>query len=424
MTIPQDPISRPVSVNARHKDHPSSSPLTIVLKLGTSSICDELSFTPRLSVLSAIVETVVLLRELGHRVVLVSSGAVGMGLRRLDLQEKPSEMSRKQAIAAVGQGRLLSLYDDLFKLFSVPIAQVLLTRSDIAERSQYQNACSTFSALLDMGVVPIVNENDTISVAGIRFGDNDTLSGLVAGMIDADLLFLLTDVDALYTDNPRSNPDAQIVRTVDDIPSLDSQISTSSSGSSLGTGGMTTKLIAADLATAAGVSTIISLGSAPERIPLIIDFLYNSPEDPSPPHPPCPYTLFPAKVTPLGDRKWWIRHGLHPHGTLYIDTGAVRALIERKSSLFAVGITKSVGQYVAVQGVRILWAGKDIEVARGVVNYASNEVERLVGCQSADFRSILGYADADCIIHRANLARSLDLDSLQTLLSEDNVSSS
>ncbi|RKP14118.1 Aspartate/glutamate/uridylate kinase [Piptocephalis cylindrospora] len=412
----KDPISRPVSVNARHRDHTSSSPLTIVLKLGTSSICDELTYTPRLAVLSGIVETVVNLRNLGHRVVLVSSGAVGTGLRQLNLKEKPSEMSRKQAVAAVGQGRLLSLYDDLFKLFSIPIAQVLLTRSDIAERAQYQNACGTFSALLDMDVIPIVNENDTISVTGIRFGDNDTLSGLVAGMIDADVLFLLTDVDALYTDNPRTNPDAQIVRTVEDIASIGDKVSTETSGSTLGTGGMTTKLVAADLATAAGVSTIISLGSAPHRILSIIDYLYSS-QDPSLPHP-CPYTLFPAKSRLLGDRKWWIHHGLHSYGSIFIDTGAVKALIQNKSSLFATGITQSQGQYVAVQGVRVIWADRDLEVARGIVNYASNEVERVIGHHSTEFRSILGYADADCIIHRANLARTLDLSTLKDLLAE------
>ncbi|KAI9226547.1 MAG: Aspartate/glutamate/uridylate kinase [Piptocephalis tieghemiana] len=461
-----EPISRPVSVNARHRDQSISAPRTIVLKLGTSSICDERTFMPRIAVLSAIVETVVHLQEQGHRVVLVSSGAVGMGLRSLGLKRKPTEMSKKRALAAIGQGRLLSLYDDLFKLYSIPISQVLLTRSDIADRDQYRNACNTLFALMDMGVVPIVNENDTISVSEIRFGDNDTLSGLVAGMIDADLLFILTDVDALYTDNPRVKPDAQIVRTVEDIATLEEKVSTDSAGSSVGTGGMTTKLVAADLATAAGVNTIISLGSAPERIPMIIEHLYGqsrrpsaspaptpspipsasltsgtqsptfapTPRKMSPPSRekspslasdtssapyPCPFTLFPATDRPLRDRKWWIRHGLHPHGTIYVDSGAVKGIIQRKANLFAAGILRSKGHYVAQQSVRIVWEEKNVEVARGIVNYASNEIERIIGHSSSQIRDILGYADASCIIFRDNIAREITPTQHLALLDSD-----
>ncbi|KAJ2048446.1 Glutamate 5-kinase, partial [Coemansia sp. S2] len=171
----------------------SGKSLTIVLKLGTSSICDSVTHMPMLANLSLMVETIVKLKELGHRVVLVSSGAVGLGMRRLGIPVKPKELAVIQAIAAVGQGRLMALYDDLFGQLAQPVAQVLLTRNDLSQRTQYLNACNTFEALLEMNVVPIVNENDTVSLGEIRFGDNDTLSAITAGMVHADYLFLLTD---------------------------------------------------------------------------------------------------------------------------------------------------------------------------------------------------------------------------------------
>ena len=201
----------------------SRSPKTIVIKVGTSSICDEKTFIPKLSNLSNLVETIVHLRDLGHAVVLVTSGAVGMGLRRLDMKSKPKHLAQVQAVAAVGQGRLLALYDSLFAQFHVPIAQVLLTRDSVAERGPYLNACNTFRELLSFKVLPIVNENDTVSHAEIRFGDNDSLSAITAGMVKADYLFLLTDVDRLYTDNPRTNPNAKPIRIVKDIQSLKQQ---------------------------------------------------------------------------------------------------------------------------------------------------------------------------------------------------------
>ncbi|CEG79606.1 Putative Glutamate 5-kinase [Rhizopus microsporus] len=242
-----------------HKNQQSNSKqLTIVIKVGTSSICNEITHFPLLSNLSAIVETVLSLRSLGHRVVLVTSAAVGTGLRRLNMPEKPSSLAARQAVAAVGQGRLMALYDDLFGQFGQPVAQILLTKNDLADRSQYLNAVNCIEELLGMSVVPIVNENDSISTQGIRFGDNDTLSAVMAGMVKADYLFLLTDVDCLYTDNPRTNPDAKPVLLCDDMVNLKDQVSVASMGSNLGTGGMATKLVAAELATAAGVTTIIT----------------------------------------------------------------------------------------------------------------------------------------------------------------------
>ncbi|KAF9580724.1 hypothetical protein BGW38_002508 [Lunasporangiospora selenospora] len=427
--------------------------------LGTSSICDEVTHFPLLSTLSLIVETILKLKDQGHRVVLVTSGAIGVGLRRLNMPSKPKDLAQIQAIAAVGQGRLMSLYDDLFSQFNQPIAQILLTKNDLADRTQYLNACNTFNALLEMGVVPIVNENDTISVSEIRFGDNDTLSAITAGMIHADYLFLMTDVDCLYTDNPRVNPDAKPVLVVDDIATLKEKVSVTTAGSSLGTGGMITKLIAAELATAAGVTTVITRGSTPQRIFQIISQPIQHTGSASPqveratkepdvsltvstnavmdasvatPTPAMPlHTRFLAKDNPLVDRKWWILHGLHAAGTIYIDHGAYMAITNatQKSSLFAAGIVACKGNFVAQQSVRVVYSPIDsakkgdhdsqatdtdlggdfteeIEVGKGLVNYASHEILRIMGYHSRQIIDRLGYADAECVIHRENLTRT------------------
>ncbi|SCV69121.1 BQ2448_2141 [Microbotryum intermedium] len=233
---------------------------------------------PQVSTLSALVETCVNLRSLGHRVVIVSSGAIGMGLHRMQLPAlapgKKRPMGEKQALAAIGQGRLIALWDQLFAMLQQPIAQILITRNDIADRSRYLNATTTLSTLLHLGVIPIINENDTISVSEIlhinKFGDNDTLSAIAAGMCGADYLFLLTDVEGLYDDNPRKVPGARRVKICRDIEVVRKMVSTATLGSSLGTGGMETKLIAAELATGAGCATVITLGSAPHRIVEIV----------------------------------------------------------------------------------------------------------------------------------------------------------
>ncbi|KAJ2590664.1 Glutamate 5-kinase [Coemansia sp. RSA 1722] len=405
--------------------------LTIVLKLGTSSICDPVTHMPMLANLSMMVETIVKLKELGHRVVLVSSGAVGIGLRRLHLPVKPKELAVIQAIAAVGQGRLMALYDDLFGQLGQPVAQVLLTRNDLSQRTQYLNACNTFEALLEMNVVPIVNENDTVSLGEIRFGDNDTLSAITAGMVHADYLFLLTDVDCLYTDNPRNNPNAKPVTNVTDIKALRDAVDVSSAGSAVGTGGMATKLIAAELATAAGVTTMITNGSKPQRVVDIIEY-FSSPDlqadAPVPASVLC--TRFVAKSRPMIDRKWWILHGMYCAGTIYVDAGAVVALARFKKSLFAAGIKRVEGIFSSNQAVRVVYEPEResfdnvenlnddetrvlnavspirsdvIEIGHGLVNYTSTEISRIRGCHSSEFEAILGYCDSDNVINRGNM---------------------
>ncbi|ORY95045.1 glutamate 5-kinase [Syncephalastrum racemosum] len=408
--------------NHQNGHRPAGSALTLVIKIGTTSICDEKTHFPLLSNLSGIVEAVLKLKAQGHRVVLVTSAAVGTGLRRLNMPNRPEKMAALQAVAAVGQGRLIRLYDDLFGQFGQPVAQVLLTKNDLAERSQYLNAVACLEEILDMGVVPIVNENDTICPSEIRFGDNDTLSAVTAGMLKADYLFLLTDVDCLYTDNPRTNPDAKPVSICHDIQVLREQVSVASRGSALGTGGMMTKLIAADLATAAGVRTVIARGSKPENITQIIEADARGvlvPESKIPavvqsaPAAAPLHTLFTAKDNPLYDRKWWIQYGLHTAGRVYIDQGAVKALLSNKqrSSLFAAGIMDVEGHFNAQQAVEIVAWNDDTEkrvIGKGLVNYSSHEIERIKRCKSSEIPTILGYMDAECVIHRENLVRIVE----------------
>ncbi|KAH9996679.1 glutamate 5-kinase [Russula compacta] len=353
-----------------------TKPLTIVIKLGTSSIVHETTHQPLLSTLSAIVETVVRLRAAEHKVVLVSSGAIGIGLQRMAMPARPKNLSGKQALAAIGQGRLIALWDNLFGQLGQPIAQVLLTRGDISDRTRYLNAVNTIKELLSMGVVPIVNENDTVSVSEIKFGDNDTLSAITSSMIHADYLFLFTDVDGLYTTNPRKDPSACLIEVVESTAAIRTQVSTATLGSSLGTGGMETKLIAAEIATAAGVSTIITSSRTPASLFAILEYhratSYSGPCITDPATRP-PHTLFTPSAIPLRDLKAWTRHTLTPAGDVVIDLGAHSVLARRESGgrLLAAGVLGVRGAFASGQAVRILVRRKatganseDIETAR------------------------------------------------------------
>ncbi|KAF8321782.1 glutamate 5-kinase [Clavulina sp. PMI_390] len=351
---------------------------------GTSSIVHETTHQPLLTTLSSIVETVLRLRNNGHKVVLVSSGAIGVGLKRMEIPARPKSLAKKQALAAVGQGRLIALWDNLFGQLGQPIAQVLLTRGDISDRTRYLNAVNTLSELLSMGVVPIINENDTISVSEIRFGDNDTLSAITASMLHADYLFLLTDVDSLYTSNPRKDPSAKAIDVVSSIAAIRTQVSTATLGSQLGTGGMETKLIAAEIATSAGVSTVITTSKHPENIFHIIEYALSTapgtstpamsptsgaqsraatpPPDPNPNNPQLPtltrppHTLFLPSASPLSDLKSWTSHTLAPAGSVIVDMGAYRVLSRRDSGgrLLAAGVLAVQGSFASGQAVRIL----------------------------------------------------------------------
>jgi glutamate 5-kinase len=363
---------------------------TIVIKIGTSSLTHPETGHLALAAIACLVEVLSQLRQQGHQVVLVSSGAVGVGCARLKFAERPRAMALKQAIAAVGQGRLMRIYDDFFSVLQQPIAQVLLTRGDLADRSRYINAYNTFQELLRLGVIPIVNENDTVAVDELKFGDNDTLSALVASLIHADWLFLLTDVDSLYSADPRTHPEAKpisVIERMEDLVTL--QVQAGDRGSRWGTGGMATKISAAAIATDAGVRTVITRGRSPETIhrilagePLGTQFL---------PHP-----------EPINARKHWIAHTLLPAGVLVLDTGAVNAIISQGKSLLAAGIVQVEGEFDSQEPVR-LCTQEGQEIARGLVNYSSTELQQIQGHHSEEIAAILGYAGAETIVHRDNL---------------------
>lgn len=415
--------------------------LTIVIKVGSSSIISEVDHTPLLPILSVIVDTAVKLRRDGHRVVIVSSGAIAVGLQRMSIPKRPKLLAQKQALAAIGQCRLIAVWDSLFTHMNQPVAQILLTRNDIADRSQYLNAQNTLSECLNFGVIPIVNENDTLSVSEIKFGDNDTLSAITAAMVGADYLFLMTDVDALYTKNPRTNPDALPIEVVEDIDAL--AVDVSSRGSALGTGGMATKITAARLATSAGVTTVITNSSKPGNVRDIISFLHPNDRSPSTVNrdgtpeqrrvtaPPL-HTRFVPNSIPMRNRAFWILHGLAPHGTIYIDRGAATALTN-KAGLLPVGIVNVEGNFAQQEAVRLVIVDqqpigslspapseeanqrayftllqKGEEIGRAVVNYSSEQVMRIKGLRSKEIARVLGYADSEYVAYRENVSLNSD----------------
>jgi glutamate 5-kinase len=368
-----------------------------------------------------IVQTCVKLRHDGHHVVLVSSGAIGVGLRRMGLDKRPTHLPQVQALAAIGQCRLIKMWDELFSHYDQPVAQILLSSNDIAPETQFQNAQNTFFQLFDMGIIPIVNENDTLAVAEIKFGDNDTLSAVTAGMVHADFLFLMTDVDCLFDKNPRTNPDAKPIEVVHDIDDLTADVS--SKGSSLGTGGMYTKIVAARRATSAGVTTIISRSSRPGNIKDIIDGLANM-NGVSKPDIPIHTRFLPAEV-PIGDRSFWLLNVFTPRGSIYINEKAYMEIIGR-ANLSPQRVLEVEGNFALQEAVRI-FVVKSVsegphhkisppgtprhetahlgaeEVGRAVVNYSSADIKRIMGRKPAEIQNLLGFADSDYVAHRENI---------------------
>jgi glutamate 5-kinase len=368
-------------------------PETIVVKIGTSSLTQPDTGFLALATIAQLVETLSQLRQAGHQVVLVSSGAIGVGCARLGITERPRTIAMKQAVAAVGQGRLMRVYDDLFTELRQPIAQVLLTRSDLVQRSRYVNAYRTFRQLLKLGIVPIVNENDTLAIEELKFGDNDTLSAMVASLVEADWLFLLTDVDRLYSADPRSNPDAQPISVVSQIDQLAAlNVEVGDRGTGWGTGGMITKIAAARIATTAGIRTVITEGRSPQNISKILE---GAPLG----------TQFEPQPRPVNARKRWIAHGLLPAGRLYLDPGAVKAVQQSGKSLLAAGITEIEGEFQNQDAVQICTAAGQ-EIARGIVNYSSVDLQKILGRRSDEIPKILGYAGEETIVHRDNLVLS------------------
>jgi glutamate 5-kinase len=364
---------------------------TIVVKVGTSSLTNPTTGNLALSTIATLVEVLSDLQRSGHRLILVSSGAVGVGCARLGMTDRPKSIAIKQAVAAVGQGRLMRVYDDLFTEMKQPIAQVLLTRGDLVERNRYVNVYRTFEELLNLKVIPIVNENDTVAVDELKFGDNDTLSALVASLVDADWLFLMTDVDKLYTANPRTHPEAQpidIVRNLEEL-NVDTATGSTPGGTKWGTGGMETKIAAARIAMGAGVRTVIMKSDHPENIVKILAGEAIG-------------TRFEPQENPITARQRWIAHGMVPAGKLYLDDGAVEALKNRGRSLLSAGLIGFDGEFQKEDTVRLCNIHGQ-EIARGLVNYTHKELQKIRGKRSEEIPEILGYSGEDTVVHRDNL---------------------
>jgi len=315
----------------------------------------------------------------GRRIVLVSSGAIATGTARLGLPERPRSIPEKQAAAAVGQSALMWQYEAAFGRHQMPVGQVLLTAQDISDRARYLNAKNTLLALLKFDVLPIVNENDTVAVEEIKVGDNDNLSALVASLIDADLLVLLTDVDGLYTDDPTVNARAQKLDTVDAV--TDDRVSV---------GGMATKLQAARKAAAAGVPMVIASGLEPGVLRRILDGESVG-------------TYFAPKADRLGARKRWIAFAVPPQGRLTVDAGALAALTQRGKSLLPSGIVEIEGDFASGEVVALLGVAGGKEFARGVVNFDAAELRKIRGAKTREIEHRLGYKSFDEVIHRDNL---------------------
>lgn len=360
----------------------------LVVKVGTSVLADPLRGGLDIRRMEGIVEGICWAWERGIKTILVSSGAIGAGMSKLGVHKRPKSLNKLQALAAVGQGILIGTYMDIFERYGRVAAQILLTRDDFSDRRRYINAKNTMDELLRAGITPIINENDAIAVEEIKFGDNDNLSALVANMVQADLLLILSDVDGLYEADPKKDPDARLISVVREI-TVDLEWASKGPGSELGSGGMSSKLEAIKRVVLSGGMAAIVNGTLEG---VIRRFLEGDEIG----------TLFFSERRRLAGRKRWIAFGRNPKGSIIVDEGAVEALARGGKSLLPSGVIGVDGCF-GIGDLVVIRNPKGEEVARGLVNYSSEEVERIKGHKVGEIESILGYRYRDEVIHRDNL---------------------
>ena len=359
----------------------------VVIKVGSALVVDAQSGLPARDWLAAFAADAARLRARGQQLLVVSSGAVALGRRRLGLKRKALTLPEKQASAAAGQSLLMRAWEEAFEPHGQAVAQVLLTRDDTEVRRRWLNARATVETLLDLNVMPVVNENDTVVTEEIRYGDNDRLAARVAQMIGADVLVLLSDIDGLYTADPRRDPSATRLERIADItPEIAEMAGGANASSGVGTGGMATKITAARIARAAGCATIITLGSRPYPLRAIED------GEPS--------TIIEAAVSPAAAYKSWIAGSLAPAGTLTVDAGAATALRAGKSLLPA-GVTAVEGDFD--KGDAVLVRGPTGEIGRGLARYEADDARKIAGLRSDAIEATLGFT-AGPLIHADDLA--------------------
>ena len=359
----------------------------IVVKVGTSTLTHpngKLNFSRIEGLVRELADAV----NAGKQILLVSSGAVGAGMDRLGWKEKPKTIPEKQAAAAVGQGILMHTYEKLFAEYGQVVAQVLLTREDSVNRRRYANSRNTLLTLLNIGVIPIINENDAVSIDELKIGDNDTLSANVAAIVDADVLIILSDVEGVYSANPQTDPQARLLPEIADVtPEVEAMCG--GAGTMRGTGGMLTKMAAARMAMNSGIVMVIASGG---RDGAVQSVLAGKPIG----------TLFPPRQNRLQFRKRWLAFGARIKGRLKVDKGCAQALLSNGSSLLAAGVKEVDGNFEQGSTVSIL-NPEGWEIARGLVNYSTDDVRKIMGAHTHEIVEILGHKPYDEVVHRDNL---------------------
>ncbi|MBU2521714.1 MAG: glutamate 5-kinase [Proteobacteria bacterium] len=365
----------------------------IVVKVGSGVLTEDNGLN--LKALRSISRQICQLADSGLEIILVSSGAMASGIKKIGLSKRPDEIPKRQAVAAVGQAGLIMEYEKAFEHYNKKVAQILLTSDDLVNRKRYLNARNTLCTLLSWKVIPIINENDTVAVEEIKFGDNDNLSAMITLLMDADILINLTDIDGLYNKDPRKNQDAELISVVTTIKK-DIEKYASDIPGALGTGGMLSKIIAAKKVTAAGIPMLIARGEKPD----ILIKLFSGEEH---------GTFFIPKKEKLANRKCWIAFTLKPKGIIGIDDGAAAAILKRGKSLLPSGIVKVEGEFSVGAAVEFRRENNDEILGTGLVNYSSSDIRKIMGLKSGKIKEYLGYKPYDEVIHRDNLAITCDL---------------
>ena len=346
-----------------------------------------------LGIVEQLVDEIVKLRSGGMQIVIVTSGAIASGKHRMGITGRLNSMPQKQACAAIGQGRLMRIYSNAFGRHSVYVAQILLTMSDLTDRTRYINVRNTLSTLMDWNVVPIINENDTVSVAEIKFGDNDHLAAMIANVIQADILINLTNTEGLYDRNPAGKQRARLIKIVPEITDEIESMATAEADP-VGMGGMRSKVIAARKVTACGIPYIIARGKTKG---ILADLFAGKEKG----------TLFLPSAEPMTSREYWIAFTLRSRGKLFLDDGAKNAIVSQGKSLLPSGITKVEGDFEV--GDPVICIGTDGKAfAKGLANYSSKDLVKIQGLKTAKIMQVLGYKDYDEVIHRDNMAVAKD----------------
>ena len=359
----------------------------IVVKVGTSTLTHE---TGKLNLhrIDLLLREIADLKNQGKEMILVSSGAIAAGLGKLGLAQKPDSIPEKQAVAAIGQGVLMHIYEKLFAEYGQVMGQVLLTKENSVQHHQYIHSRNSLLAQLSMGAIPVINENDAVAVDEIKIGDNDNLSAMVATLVDADALIILSDIEGLYTANPATHPEAELIAEIPEITPEVEAIA-GGAGSKLGTGGMMTKIQAAQIAMSAGVTMVIASGS---RENVLRDILTGQNIG----------TVFPARESHLRVRKSWLAFGKRLAGEIVVDAGCAKAMREQGASILPAGVTTCDGEFAAGSTVRVLTSSQQ-EIARGIVNFSAGDLQKILGRQTDEIGKLLTGDVPTEVIHRDNM---------------------